>query len=289
MADGEGGQQHRHPHAGDRRRSVYAWFGDDKIGVLAALDFDGKVLWRFERLGPFSLSSLCSPVLYKDMVMQLCDQGGGKGFLVALDKKTGEVRWEQKRKKESHNNCTPALIPVAGKPQLVINASDALQGLDPDGGDLLWWVTGRVGFGDSVAFADGLVFAQNGAGDAPAVCADPGGRGDVTKTNVKWELPKAPGAYGSPVVTGDYLLRAYKPGFVSCRDMKTGDEVYSERLDGVTFLSSPVVTADGLVYFAGGGKGYVIKPGPKLEVVGQGQLDLGDDGPSPRFPAAASS
>ena len=170
---------------------------------------------------------------------------------------------------------------MGGKPQLVINASDALQGLDPDSGDLLWWCSGPVGFGDSAAFGGGLVFAQKGADDAPAWCVDPGGRGDVTKTNVKWQLPKAPGAYGSPVVAGDYVLRAYKPGFVSCRSLATGDEVYSERLEGVSFLSSPVVTADGLVYFASGGRSYVIKPGPKLDVVGQGQLDLGDDGPSP--------
>ncbi len=263
---------------------VYAWFGDDKIGVLAALNFKGEVQWRFERMGPFSLNpGLCSsPVLYKDTVIQLCDQGGGKGFLVALDKKTGAVRWEQPRKKESHNNCTPALIEVGGKTQLIVNASDALQGIDPDNGDLIWWCTGKVGFGDSVAFGGGLVFAQSGAGgDSLAVCVDPSGRGDVTKTNVKWQLPKAPGYYGSPVVAGDYVLRAYKPGFVSCRSLATGEEVYSERLEGVSFLSSPVVTADGLVYFASGARSFVVKPGPKLEVVGRGQLDLGDDGPSP--------
>ncbi len=262
---------------------VYAWFGDDKIGVLAALNFKGEVQWRFERLGPFSLNpGLCSsPVLYKDTVIQLCDQGGGKGFLVALDKKTGDVRWEQKRKKESHNNCTPVLIEAAGKPQLVVNASDALQGVDPDNGELLWWCNGPLGFGDSAAFGGGLVFAQSGAGgDALAVCVDPSGRGDVTKTNVKWQLPKAPGYYGSPVVAGDYVLRAYKPGFVSCRSLATGEEVYSERLEGVSTVCSPVVSADGLVYFVSGGKSFVVKPGPKLDVVGRGQLDLGDDGPS---------
>ncbi len=82
LAVGEAGQQHRQRHAGDRRRArLRLWFGDDKIGVLAALNFKGEVQWRFERaLGPFSLNpGLCSsPVLYKDTVIQLLRPGAAK-------------------------------------------------------------------------------------------------------------------------------------------------------------------------------------------------------------------
>ena len=55
--------------------------------------------------GPYSLNPAMasSPVLYKDTVIQLCDQGGGKGFLMALDKKTGAVQWRQKRAAESYD------------------------------------------------------------------------------------------------------------------------------------------------------------------------------------------
>src|SRR5579872_6387158 len=75
---------------------VYAWFGS---GVAVALDFDGKVLWRREHAGPYSVypGVSSSPVLHGDTLLILCDQGD-KSFLWALDRKTGTVKWEDKRK-----------------------------------------------------------------------------------------------------------------------------------------------------------------------------------------------
>ena len=98
---------------------VYAWFGS---AVMAAVDSGGKLLWRKERPGPFKLNpGICSsPILHKDTVILLCDQGRGEGFLQGLAKRTGEVKWQQKREKVSYNNTTPLLIEVKGKPQMVI-------------------------------------------------------------------------------------------------------------------------------------------------------------------------
>ena len=116
---------------------VYAWFGS---GVVAAVDMDGKLVWRKERAGPFNLNpGLCSsPILYQDAVVLLCDQGRGQGFLQGLDKKTGEVKWEQKRPTVSHNNTTPVLIQVGDKTEMIVAASNAVQGLDPSDGKVLW-------------------------------------------------------------------------------------------------------------------------------------------------------
>ena len=77
-------------------RQVFAWFGS---GVAVALDLDGKVQWRKEFPGPYYLNpGVCSsPVLYEDTVLILCDQSKDNGFLVALDKKTGDEKWRQKR------------------------------------------------------------------------------------------------------------------------------------------------------------------------------------------------
>ena len=252
---------------------VYAWFGS---AVIAAVDFSGKLLWRHERPGPFDLNpGICSsPTLYGDTLFLISDQGRGKGWLQALDPKTGEVRWEQKRAKTGVSNTTPLLIEVAGKPQLIVAGSESLQGLDPSNGEPAWWCKSRA-FGASPAWGGGLLYVQKG-GNEPAQAVDPTGRGDVTQSHVKWQNPKVPGDYASPVIAGDYVYAVQKEGVIGCYKLATGEEVFSAKLDGVSKLASPFATADGRVYFVSAGKSYVIKAGPALEVLGGG--DLGDSG-----------
>src|SRR5262249_32212921 len=87
---------------------VFALFGS---GVLAALDFDGNIVWRKElpRLRDEDHEPVCSsPVLYEDKVIipGLHNMG-----LRALEKQTGKVKWEQKT--EPRNTMsTPALVRI---------------------------------------------------------------------------------------------------------------------------------------------------------------------------------
>jgi outer membrane protein assembly factor BamB len=163
-------------------KAVYAWFGS---AVIAAVDFEGRPLWRHERSGPFLLNpGICSsPRLYQDTVILLVDQGRGQGYLQGLDKKTGQVKWEQKRTKAQQNNTTPLLIQVQGKTQMVIAGSQLLEGLEPSTGEPVWWCK-TPGFGESPIAADGLVYSNKG-GNEPAVLVDPRGEGDVAETHVR--------------------------------------------------------------------------------------------------------
>jgi outer membrane protein assembly factor BamB len=111
-------------------RRVHAWFGS---GVAAALDFDGKIVWRKERSGPFSVypGVRSSPVLFGDTLLILVDQGKDS-FLWALEAATGEPSWERKRpERHGSTNSSPVLMDVKGRKQLLVSAADALQGLDP--------------------------------------------------------------------------------------------------------------------------------------------------------------
>jgi outer membrane protein assembly factor BamB len=259
-------------------QAVYVWFGS---GVIAALNLDGTLLWRHERPGPFNLNpGLCaSPILYRDTVILPCDQGGGRGFLQGLDKKTGQVRWEQKRTKTGCSNTTPLLIEVKGKPQMILAASEELQGLDPATGRAIWWCR-TPGFGESPVTAFGLVYTSKG-GDEAAMLVDPTSEGDVAATHVKWKLPKAPGDYSSAVVAGDYLYFVQKEGIVGCRKFMSGEMVFTERLEGVSKLASPIATADGRIYFVSTGRSYVLKVGPRPEILGGGDLQGWGNGSSP--------
>jgi hypothetical protein len=68
---------------------------------------------------------------------------------------------------------------------------------------------------------------------------------------------------------------------VGCLKVSSGETVFAERLDGVSKLASPIATADGRVYFVSTGKSYVLKAGPKPEVLGGGDLQGWGNGSSP--------
>jgi hypothetical protein len=115
------------------------------------------------------------------------------------------------------------------------------------------------------------------------VAVDPTGSGDLTRTHRKWQLKNVPEGFSSPVILGDYLYRLCNPETLRCWKLANGEEVFKERLPGVSTASSPFTTAEGHLYFASGGKSYVVKAGPKLEVLAVN--DLGDV--SPASPAVA--
>ncbi|HEY7312749.1 MAG TPA: PQQ-binding-like beta-propeller repeat protein [Gemmataceae bacterium] len=260
-------------------KRVYAWFGS---GVVAAVDFDGKIVWRCERPGPYHVypGVSSSPLLHNDTLLILCDQGKDS-FVLALDKSSGEVKWEKKRAKvNGSTNSSPVLMPVKGKPQMMVALAKELQGLDPDTGEVRWWCGKDGGYWTSLTYGNGLVYSDSGGGRGLAV--DPGGEGDVSKSRVKWTHAKVPEGLGCPVIVGDYLYRVHKPDVLKCWKLSTGELVYEERLKDISFLASPIATKDGRIYFASPRQTYVIQAGPELKVLASNRIkDAGDDGPSP--------
>ena len=255
---------------------VFALFGS---AVLAALDADGHIVWHRD-IEPrtFDVAIASSPLVYKDMVILLCDQTTQHSFIIAFDAKTGATRWEQKRPEVGFNHSTPLLTTVAGRPQLLVSASNALQGLDPDTGHLLWWCASKGDVSTPVC-ASGLVYSDEGRG-SPGICVDPTGSGDVTATHVKWTLHLGINGMNSPLIVGDYLYRFSTT--LHCFRLATGDEIWSQRLAG-DFNPSPISTADGLIYYASSGRSWVIRAGPAYDLVASS--DLGD--PSSCSPAVA--
>ena len=105
---------------------VYVLFGSS---VLAALDHDGKPVWRKE-ITPytFDVAIGCSPVLFGDVVLLQCDQNDKHSRLLAFDRKTGDLKWEKKRPEFVFTHSTPTLAEVNGKTELLVAASGALAG-----------------------------------------------------------------------------------------------------------------------------------------------------------------
>ena len=230
---------------------VYAFF--DTPG-LVALDMRGKILWKHS-MGPincpYNMGS--SPVLYKDMVLQCCDQKG-PAFLLAVDSKSGAERWRAPRKSSTFGHYgTPLVIRVEGRPQVVVNGEPVIA-YDPDTGAELWSCHGmKECVAPSPAFGNGLLYASSGR-TGPVMAIDPRGRGDVTETRVLLHLTSGgpyvptPLIYPCLMVPGDNGRMLFYDA--ACK-LVAEDRVADH------FTSSPV-GADGKIYWCSErGKTYV--------------------------------
>ena len=266
---------------------VYCAFGSS---VIAALDFSGKIVWRKDII-PFTFDVTVggSPVLFEDSVLFLCAMAKpADSKVVAFDKATGEVRWQKGFPKMAFGHSTPVLLPVGGKTQVVFAASgggpsaEAVQALDAKTGERLWWCWG-AGDTASPVFGGGVVYVDSSRG-GPGVAVDPTGSGDVTATHTRWKVDRVPEGIGSAVVVGDHVYRLHTPSVVKCWELKTGRQVYAERLDKITTTwASPVADGNGRLYFASAGRSFVVQSGPEFKILAVN--DLGD--PNHASPAVA--
>jgi outer membrane protein assembly factor BamB len=249
---------------------VFVLFGS---GVIAALDFEGRIVWREELPHKRDVDGgVCSSlVLYGDTVIL---PGIANPVLRALDKKSGKLRWEQKGR-EQNRMATPAVLRIGGRPQLV-HMAGGVQGIDPDTGEVLW--SCRAPFGQSSPVVGGdLVYGDAGRGGKEGAAVDVTGKGDVSKTNIKWRIKVTAPAGSSGIVVGPNLYRACDGDRLRCWEMATGELVYEERLQNISPSTSPIATADGRIYFASSGRSYVLKAGPKFELLAKN--DLGERDP----------
>lgn len=263
---------------------VYCAFGSS---VIAALNYQGEIVWRKEIIPyTFDVTLGSSPILYENTLILFCAMSrSANSKVLAFDKATGKVAWEQKLPDTSFGHSTPVIIQVNGKPQLLILASgmkvtgNALQSLNPANGEQLWWCRG-AGDAATPAYGSGVIYFDSGRGGL-GVAVDPSGSGDVSKTHVKWTINNVPEGIGSPIIVDKYVYRLHTRGILKCWELATGKQVYAERLEGIsTTWASPIADPQGRLFFANAGKSYVVKTGPEYRVLAIN--DLGDGNhPSP--------
>jgi outer membrane protein assembly factor BamB len=219
----------------------------------AALDLDGKVLWRQTGLKYAPVhGGGGSPALVGDHLVFGCD-GLPDPFLVALDRGTGKVAWKTPRTggpEYTFSFSTPLVIEVGGAVQVVSPTSGYVAAYDPRGGREIWRV--RYGKGYSVVprpvFVHGLLFVGTGYEGQGLLAIDPSrAQGDVTDTRIRWTLKRGAPLTPSPLAVGDELYVVSDNGIATCVDALTGRVHWTERLGG-GFSASPV-HAGGHVYF----------------------------------------
>ena len=248
---------------------IFVVFGS---AVVAALNPDGKIAWRHELKNyAFDVALGASPIPFRDTVILDCDQTGKTSSIIAFDQATGEIRWETRRPETGFSHCTPVIAEVAGKPQMFVPASGALQGIDPSNGQLLWWCA-APGDTASPAYDGKVVYSDSGRG-GKGVCVDPTGMGDVKSTHLRWTFPQIPEGLSSPIIAAGLVWRTHTPEILKAIRVDDGKVAFSERLARIPTYASPFVTADGRIYFASAGRTYVLKASDKLEVLATNDLN----------------
>ena len=247
---------------------VIASFGS---GGILCLDFDGRQLWHYS-LPPFTTTwgSGASPLLYENSVIFINDQNNADSVCLALDKRTGEVLWKRDRGR-AMGWSTPIVAKVDGRAELLYAGGETLKGYDPRSGEELWSLKGpTVEVVPTIIVGPRLVYSASGR-QGPTLGVRPGGSGDVTESHLAWRTVRGGPHVPTPIYYQGKIYTVNDTGIATCLDAETGEMDWQSRLRD-KFSASPI-EAEGLLYFASeSGITYVIRPGPKLDVVAENDL-----------------
>lgn len=253
---------------------VYAWYG---TGQLVAIDTNGTRVWSKhlgKEYGPFDINwgHASSPVLFQDSIILLCYHSPSS-YLLALDKRTGAVKWKVDKTAGIESYSSPIVVQGPGGPELIVNSSVGVESFDPATGKSLWTYPEVNRFPIPVAMVDGgILYLSRGYRSSPYMAIRLGGRGNITNTHVAWRVPTGGPYVSSLVQYQGVLYMSTDNGILSAVDATTGARLWQERVGG-TFSASPIA-GDGKVYFVSeGGETIVIKAGRSFDVIARNKLD----------------
>jgi outer membrane protein assembly factor BamB len=252
-------------------------------------DFDGKVMWKRTDLGKWehAFGNGASPVLYGDTVILWCgpNEGKGRNFLLAANKKTGETVWEHDEKVGSWS--TPLLTKVNGQDQLLLAMSSdvkgapddktgSLKGFDPKTGKELWNCRGINSYCYTSPLVGNGIAVQMAGFSGSALAVKLGGSGDITKDRL-WLHPKNIQRVGSGAIVGDHVYVVDENGMPRCYELMTGKEVWQveKRPGGSNTWSSILVAGERLYVQCHNGDTLVFAANPKYEHLATNKLGEG--------------
>jgi len=265
---------------------VYVHYGHFGTACINTNNFE--VVWKREDMpcehmqGPAS-----SLILHKNMLIVHLE-GTKDPYVAALDKKTGKTIWKSVRPAEIYDPLepvyrksyqTPIVIEAAGKELLISNSAYLCFAHDVNTGEVIWSI--EYGYDSTVSqpiYWDGLVYVNSGwifLDNQPfftrQYAVDPTGKGDVTKTHIKWmyedEVPQIP----TPVIVDGKMYMVHDRGMATCLDAKTAKVIWKQELKG-NFNTSPIYAGGNIYFFNVKGDCTIIKPGSSFQLVAENSI-----------------
>lgn len=263
---------------------------------------DADVLWRFdmmEEVGAFPHNmSNSSPVSFGDLIYVSTSNGNDESHvnvpsprapsIIALDKKTGELRWEDNSVGEKilHGQwASPTVGRIGGVDQVIMGQGDGwIRGYEAESGKKLWefdtnpkdsvWPKNRnelistaIIDGDVVYVANGQD-PEHGEGVGHLYAIDATKRGDITDSGRIWHFGDIRRSISTGSLVDGLLYYSDYSGFLHCIEAKTGKELWKHDMFAAVW-SSPIFI-DGKIYLADeDGDVTILEHGRTLKVIAE--------------------
>jgi len=248
---------------------------------------DGAVVWKVDAFAEYGGRNITwgiaeSPLIYDGKV--LCQPGGADASVVALDVNTGKLVWKTGGLGDRSAYCSPALLTLDGKRQVVMQMEHHAVGLDPETGKLLWKHPHRnqhaVHPNTPVLCGENRIFISSGYRYGSEILEISGG-------NVKavWQDKGSDNHFQGIAI---YKGRVFSSGGgkLSCFDPADGREVY--RVEGARKTSFCITPVGMITYDENGGTVMLVDVGAdSAKVVSTFKIDYGG-GPHWSSPVVAN-
>ncbi len=224
------------------------------FGKLICLNTNGKELWKIDLKKEFQ-GKKADNWGYSESVLidgdhLICTPGGIKNTMVALDKKTGKLKWSAVREGDRGAGHASIVIANVGSTKVYVQTtgSGAL-GVRASDGKLLWSyaIDRTTAVIPTPIVRDDLVFFSAGYKRGGALLKQVASNGKVDIEEIYGLNPNLANKHGGIILMGNYLFGdSDDKGLPFCADLMTGEIKWKSR--GAGKKSASVIGADGHVY-----------------------------------------
>jgi outer membrane protein assembly factor BamB len=248
-------------------KRIFALFSSND---LFCLDLDGNLLWLRGLTQDYpnasnGLGMASSPVVVgKVLVAQI--ENDSESFAAGFDVESGENIWKFDRPKAA-NWTSPIVFEDGGKSLVGLQSSKGLLAVDPATGKEAWNIDGGASTIPSSAVGDGMVFIPSRGTTAFKLT---GGEPEEV-----WQKTKLRPETASPLVVGSKVF-VLNSNVLKCAEAKTGEDLWSIRLEAGAYAGSPVAAGNLLYLFNEKGIAQVVDVSGDGEGVIVGGMELGE-------------
>lgn len=234
-------------------------------GRLLALDtLSGETRWKVEftstyglSRGRFSLDGMVpayeenntvefghcsSPLIVDDLLVAYTGAGSGRS-MVALDKRTGELRWSAFDNGSAHSS--PVVMSIGGTKQIVQIMPQEIAAVALSGETLWQFPWAQFNISQPVLVGDDRVFASTGNGVGAVLLKIEAG-GDGFAAQPLWKIERMRNAWGSSVYFQGAIY-GFDNGTLRCIDATSGELRWAHRGLG----KGSLIVADDLLIILG--------------------------------------
>lgn len=248
------------------------------LGHVVCVDAkEGKIVWKVDAHERFSGRNITwgiadNPLVYDGKV--ICQPGGPDAAVVALDINTGEPIWKSVGLSERSAYCSPALLTIGGRRQVVTMLEDNVVGLDADTGQPLWKHPHRNKYAvhpnTPVLCGQDILFISSGYKYGSEIIF-------ISNTGVKtlWS-DKASDNHFQGVALYKGRIFSSGGGKMLCIDPKNGNTVYT--VDGAKKTSFCITPSGMITYDVVGGTVMLVQvDADSCKVVSSFKVEYGND------------